>query len=183
MSVRAGRRKCRDSKEGCCEGRVFKAYGRDELNSNGKRLLAHVSDHKLALTNTFLSARKGGISQTLNGINRRNDQRQIDYTSQHAKHIDLACMSLRLTASLWPQPRRIQTIPSYSPWSASSGHFAPNRYVRAKNIFRPFDRQKLRSHGDYRQRAVARIISKLPFLPSQSNSISRDGRIFCRCYS
>ena len=46
--------------EGCDDGRVFGAYGRDELNNNGKRLLSLASDNKLALTNTFFSARKGG---------------------------------------------------------------------------------------------------------------------------
>ena len=44
--------------EGCSAGRVLGAYGRDELSSNGERLLTFASDNGLALTNTFFSARK-----------------------------------------------------------------------------------------------------------------------------
>ena len=47
--------------EGCDDGRVLGAYGLDDLNNNGKRLLSLASDNKLALTNTFFSARKGGL--------------------------------------------------------------------------------------------------------------------------
>ena len=46
--------------DGCGDGRVLGAYGRDELNNNGKRLLTFAEDNKLALTNTFFSTRKGG---------------------------------------------------------------------------------------------------------------------------
>ena len=45
--------------DGCGEGRVLGAYGRDELNNNGKRLLTFAKDNKLALTNTFFITRKG----------------------------------------------------------------------------------------------------------------------------
>ena len=47
---------------------VLDAYGRDESNKNGKRLLNFATDNKLAVTNTFLSTRKGGISHTYNGV-------------------------------------------------------------------------------------------------------------------
>ena len=55
MPVRAGRRKQTDWKEDgdCGDSRVLGAYGSDELNSNGKRLLAFASDNRLALKNTF----------------------------------------------------------------------------------------------------------------------------------
>ena len=64
----------------------FVAYGRDELNNNGKRLLSLASDNKLALTNTFFSARKGGTSHTFNGINSRNDRKRIDYILTRQAH-------------------------------------------------------------------------------------------------
>ena len=41
-----------------------------------------------------------------------------------------------------------------------------------KNHVWPFDRQKFRPDGDRRQREVEQIFSKLPSLPSQSNSLS-----------
>ena len=47
---------------------VLGAYGRDELNKNGKRLLNFATDNKLAVTNTFFSTHKGGISHTYNGV-------------------------------------------------------------------------------------------------------------------
>ena len=46
------------------DGEVLGAYGCDELNDNGKRLLNFATDNKLAVTNTFFSTRKGGISHT-----------------------------------------------------------------------------------------------------------------------
>ena len=50
------------------DDRVLGAYGRDELNNNGKRLLNFATDNKLAVTNTFFSTRKGGISHAYNGV-------------------------------------------------------------------------------------------------------------------
>ena len=50
------------------DGVLGPAYGRDELNNNGKRLLNFATDNKLAVTNTFFSTRKGGISHTYNGV-------------------------------------------------------------------------------------------------------------------
>ena len=43
--------------EVCDDSGMLGAYKRDELNNNGKRLLSLASDNKLALTNTFFSAR------------------------------------------------------------------------------------------------------------------------------
>ena len=72
--------------EGCDDGRVLGAYGRNELNDNGKRLLSLAADNKLALSNTFCSAHKGGISHTFNGINSRNDRKRIDYILTRQAH-------------------------------------------------------------------------------------------------
>ena len=60
---------------------VLGAYGRDELNDNGKRLLDFATDNKLAVTNTFFSTRKGGISHTYNGVigESAGDFKRIDY--------------------------------------------------------------------------------------------------------
>ena len=60
--------------EGCGDCRVFGAYGRDELNDNGKIRRAFESHNKPALTNPLFSARKGGISHTFDRINGRNDR-------------------------------------------------------------------------------------------------------------
>ena len=39
--------------EGCDDGRVLGAYGLDDLNNNGKRLLSLALDNKLALTKLY----------------------------------------------------------------------------------------------------------------------------------
>ena len=60
---------------------VLGAYGRDELNNNnGKSLLNFATDNNLAVTNTFFSTRKGGISHTYNGVieDRAGDFKRID---------------------------------------------------------------------------------------------------------
>lgn len=163
--------------EECGDGRVLGAYGRDELNSNGKRLLAFASDNRLALTNTFFSARKGGISHTFNGISSRNDRKRIDYILTRQAH-----RSRVHDVKVHPQPPPPAKADSdhnivYA-MVRLSGRFAPNRRVRTKNKIRPFDRQKFRSDGDCRQRVVARVLSKLPFLPSQPKSISEMAESF-----
>ena len=61
-----------------------------------------------------------------------------------------------------------------------SGRIAPNRHVRTIKQIRPFDRQKVRSDGECRQRVFARIIFKLPDLPSQPNSISEMAESFTK---
>ena len=60
-NARTGRRVEGDGGD---SGKVLGAYGRDVLNENGKRLLTFAADNNLALTNTFFSACKGGISTT-----------------------------------------------------------------------------------------------------------------------
>ena len=46
------------------DGGVLVAYGRDEFNDNGKRLLNFATNNKLAVTNMFLSARAEATSRT-----------------------------------------------------------------------------------------------------------------------
>ena len=88
-------------------------------------------------------------------------------------------MMLRFTPSLRLQPKRIQTITSYTRWSTSAVVLRPtDAYVRKQ--IQTFDRQKFRSDGDCRQRVFARIISKLPNLPLQPNSISEKDQSFTK---
>ena len=48
---------------GFADSKVLGAYGRDELNDNGERLL-HAADNKLALLNTFFATPNRGVSYT-----------------------------------------------------------------------------------------------------------------------
>ena len=74
--------------EGTEDDGALGAYGRDELNNNGKRLLNLATDNKLAVTNTFFSTRKGGISHTYNGVigGRAGDFKRIDYILTRQAH-------------------------------------------------------------------------------------------------
>ena len=49
--------------------KVLGAYGRDELNDNGERLLIHATDNKLTLFNTYYALPASGISYTLQSPN------------------------------------------------------------------------------------------------------------------
>ena len=67
---------------------VLGAYGRDELNDNGKGLLNFATDNKLAVTNTFFSTRKGDILRTYDGVigDRAGDFKRIDYILTRQAH-------------------------------------------------------------------------------------------------
>ena len=164
---------------GCGGDRGLGEYGRDELNSNGKRMLAFASDNTLALTNTCISVRKVGTPHTFNGIiSSRNDQTRIGYI--------LSCQAHRPRVhdvKVRPQPPPpAKAASDHSIVHATvrlSGRFPPNRHARRESKIRPIDRQNFRSDGGCRQRLVARILAtKLPFLPSQPNSISEMAKTF-----
>ena len=59
--------------------KVLGAYGRDELNDNGERLLTHVTDNKLALLNTYYATPSRGISYTFQSLNRGKAQYKLHY--------------------------------------------------------------------------------------------------------
>ena len=133
--VRTGQRM-----EGCGEdeSRVFGANGRDVANDNGERLLPFATNCKLALTNMFLSLRKGGISHTPNGT-RPNDHKQIDYILTRQTHR--------------PRVQDFEVVPQPpAPAKADSdhnilfiedrrsGHFAPNKQIRRPIKRGEFDR-------------------------------------------
>ena len=71
--------------EWCDDGRVLKAYGRDRLNDNGKRMPTFASENKRALTNVF-STRTGGSSHAFNRISCRNDENRIHYILTREAH-------------------------------------------------------------------------------------------------
>ena len=58
------------------------AYGRDNLNDNGERLLSFSANHELALLNTFFSTAKNAISHTFNG----RGKKRIDYILTRQRH-------------------------------------------------------------------------------------------------
>ena len=119
--------------EGCDDGRVLGAYGRDESNNNGKRLSLLASDNKLALTNTFFSVRKGGLSHTFNGINSRDDRKRIDYILTREAHRPRV-----YDVNVHPQPPSpANTDAGHNivyPMVHLSGRIEPNRGIRTKRL-------------------------------------------------
>ena len=117
--------------EGTEDGGVLGAYVRDELNSNGKRLLNFATDNKLTVTNTFFSTRKGGISHTHNGVigDRAGDFKRIDYILTRQAH-----RSRAHNVEVHPQPNRpIKADSDHNMVFATvdlGGRFAHNRRVR-----------------------------------------------------
>ena len=61
------------------DSKVLGAYGRDELNDHGERLLTHATDDKLALLNTSFATPARGISYTFQHKNRGKAQYRLDY--------------------------------------------------------------------------------------------------------
>ena len=125
---------------------VLGAYGRDELNDNGKRLLNFATDNKLAVTNTFFSTRKGGISHTYNGVigDRAGDFKRIDYILTRQTHPPRVH-----NVEVHPQPNwPIKADSDHNMMFAAvdlEGRFAHNRRVRQTPQPRSFDRSQLKT--------------------------------------
>ena len=64
---------------GWTDSKVLGAYGRDELNDNGERLLIPATGNKLALLNTYYATPARGISYTFQSPNRGKAQYRLDY--------------------------------------------------------------------------------------------------------
>ena len=124
---------------------ILGTYGHDELNDNGKLLLSFATDNKLAITSTFFSTRKGGVSHTYNGVtgSRTRDFKRIDYVLTRQAHRG--------------RVRNVVVHPqAVLPAKADSNHnmviatvnlgdrIAHNRTVRAKSKQRKFSRQELK---------------------------------------
>ena len=114
------------------DGRVLEAFGRDEPNSNGKRLLPFASDNKPSPTNTTVGVRKGGKSQTSDGISSRNDQKRIDYTLTRQAH---RCRVHDVKVHPQPPPRAAEDSDHNIVFAMVrlSGRFVPDRHESTKN--------------------------------------------------
>ena len=140
---------------------VLGSYGRDELNDNGQLLLTFAADNSLAITNTFFSTRKGGISHTYNGAtgNRASDFKRIDYILTRQAHRGRV-----RNVVVHPQPAPPAKADSDHNMVVAtvdlSGRFAHNRPVRTKSSQRQFCRQQLQL-GIARQHVIERFLHNL----------------------
>ena len=157
---------------------VLGAYGRDELNDNGERLLNFTTDNKLAVTNTFFSTRKGGISHTYNGVigDRAGDIKRIDYILTHQAHR--------------PRVHNVKVHPQLNrPIKADSDHimvfatvdlggrFAHNRRVRQTPQPRSFYRIQLKTRF-LPERVIRKFVDNIDEKADQRASVAEEAREF-----
>ena len=144
------------------------ACGRHELNNNGKRLLNFAADNKLAVTNTFFSTRKGGISHTYNGV--------IDYILTRQAHRPRVH-----NVEVHPQPNRpIKADSDHNMVFATvdlGGRFARNRRVRQTPQPRPFDRSQLKTRF-LRERVIRKFVDNINEIAGQRASVAEGAREF-----
>ena len=164
--------------EGTEDDGVLGAYGRDELNNNGKRLLNFATDNKLAVANTFFSTRKGGISHTYNGVigDRAGDFKRIDYILARQAHRPRVH-----NVEVHPQPNRpIKADSDHNMEFATvdlGGRFAYNRRVRQTPQPRPLDRSQLKTRF-LRERVIRKFVDNIDEIAGQRASVAEEAREF-----
>ena len=124
--LRDANARTRKRMEGCIDGEALGAYGGEELNNNGERLLIFAEDNELALTNTFFfSTQKSVVSHTFNGISSHNDQKRIHYIVTLQAH---RCRVYDLNVHPQPPP----------PAKADSDHNVVYAMLRFSGRFAPY---------------------------------------------
>ena len=157
---------------------VLGAYGRDEYNNNGKCLLNFAKDNKLAVTNTFFSTRKGGISHTENGVigDRAGDFKRIDYILTRQAHRPRVH---NVEVHLQPS-RPIKADSDHNMVFATvdlGGRFAHNRRVRQTPQPRPFNRSQLKTRF-LRERVIRKFFDNIDEIAGQRASVAEEAREF-----
>ena len=157
---------------------VLGAYGRDELNNNGKCLLNFATDNKLVVTNTFFSTRKGGISHTYNGAigDRAGDFKRIDYILTRQAHRPRVH-----NVEVHPQPNRpIKADSDHNMVFATvdlGGRFAHNHRVQQTPQPRSFDRSQLKTRF-LRERVIRKFLDNIDEIAGQRASVAEEAREF-----
>ena len=164
--------------EGTEDDGVLGAYGRDELNNTGKRLLNFATDNKLAVTNTFFSTRKGGISHIYNRVigDRVGDFKRIDYILTRQAHRPRVH-----NVEVQPQPNRLIKADSDHNMVFATvdlwGRFTHNRRVRQTPQPRPFDRSQLKTRF-LRERVIRKFVDNIDEIAGQRASVAEEAREF-----
>ena len=162
-NARTGRRG--GGKLGSEEWKVLGAYGQENLNDNGERLLSFSENHELALLNTgtFFSTAKNAILHTFNG----RGKTCIDYILTRQRDRKLA-----RDIPVHPQPSFLP-ISDHNIVTAHVkllGRFARNRPVREAKGPLPIYRRRLTTDPHLRQQVATVIGDHLrAFPPGGSN--------------
>ena len=150
-------------KLGSEECKVLGAYGRDNLNENGERLLSFSANHELALLNTFFSTAKNAISHTFNG----RGKECIDYILTRQRDRKFV-----RDVTVHPQPSFLP-ISDHNIVTAHVkllGRFARNRPVREAKGPPPIDRRRLMTDPHLRQQVATAIGDHLRAFPPNGSS-------------
>ena len=160
-NARTGRRG--GGKLGSEEYKVLGAYGRDNLNDNGERLLSFSANHELALLNMFFSTAKNAILHTFNG----RGKKRIDYILTRQRDRKLV-----RDVTVHPQPSFL-LISDHNIVTAHVkllGRFARNRPLREAKGPPSIDRRRLTTDPYLRQQVATAIGDPLrAFSPSGSS--------------
>ena len=161
-NARTGRRG--GGKLGSEECKVLGAYGRDNLNDNGERLLSFSANHELALLNTFFSTAKSAISHTFNG----RGKKCIDYILTRQRDRKFV-----RDVTVHPQPSFLP-ISDHNIVTAHVkllGRLARNRPVREAKGPPPIDRRRLITDPQLRQQVATAIGDHLRAFPPSGSSV------------
>ena len=144
------------------DSKVMGAYGRDELNDNGERLLFHTTDNKLALLNTFFATLSRGVPYTFQSANSGKGQFRLEYIP--TQQVDRRLVRI---ITMWRPPEE-RHEPDHNLVAANIrflGRFAPNRRTNAGWGNRSIDLQRLMGDHGLRADLNKEIISTHPPLP------------------
>ena len=146
------------------ECQVLGAYGRDNLNDNGERLLSFSANHELALLNTFFSTAKNAISHTFNG----RGKKCIDYILTRQRDRKLV---RDVTVHLQPSFLPISDHNIITAHVKLLGRFARNRPVREAKGPPPIDRRRQTTDPHLRQQVATAIGDHLRAFPPSGSSV------------
>ena len=164
MDANARTRRRGGGKLGSKECKVLGAYGRDNLNDNGERLLSFSANHELALLNTFFSTAKNAISHTFN----ERGKKHIDYILTRQRDRKLV-----RNVTVHPQPSFLP-ISDHNIVTARVkllGRFVRNRPMRGAKGPPPIDRRRLTTDPHLRQKVATAIGDHLRAFPLSGSSV------------
>ena len=143
--------------------KVLRAYGRDNFNDNGERLLSFYANHELVFLNTFFSTAQKAISHTVNG----RGKKRIDYILTRQRDRKFV-----RDVTVHPQPSFLP-ISDHNIVTAHVkllGRFARNRPVREGKGPPSIDRRRLMADPYLRQQVATAIGDHLRAFPRSGSS-------------
>ena len=153
------------------DSKVLGAYGRDELNDNGERLLIHATDDQLSLLNTYYATPGRGISHTFQSPNQGKAQYKLAYIL--TRQVDRRLVR-NITARTPPRENAESDHNLVFGNIRISGRITPNRPKRIIKSPRAIDLPRLMADPHLRMNFQEAIAAKLASLIPGTNIGSVD---------